>query len=170
MRELNRWQGIVIYPDLILKTICEPVAEFNLELQATIMGMKSKLAAHNGLGLAAPQVGISKRFFLMKRFEENQIVVVCNPVLKLEGQSEAGIEGCLSLPGVRNQVFRNTNCIMLYQDVNGEMHEVKLEALEARIAQHECDHLNGVLFIDRLSRQMRRATLRDYQKIIGRGL
>ena len=126
---------------------------------------------YNGVGLAGNQVGALLRIFVLERQVKKdatpETLIVCNPRIMIwEGPEVGEQEGCLSLPGVYNQVMRGTRVDMLYQDpLYGKEHSIYLEGLEARIVQHEVDHLNGIMFFDRLaSKQMRKATIREYIK------
>jgi peptide deformylase len=105
-----------------------------------------------GVGLAAPQVGIAKRFMLVSPTgERDDVRVVLNPeVLRTEGEEEME-EGCLSFPGLYGTVRRATRVHVTYRDLDWAAHDLELEGFVARIFQHEFDHLNGVVFVDRMS-------------------
>ena len=140
------------WDDPVLSTVCDPISgdefgpkleEFGRELIAT---MKSK----NGLGLAAPQVGVTKRVFAMEFPDHSGAVpkVIVNPVLILTGLTVPGREGCLSLPNLFEQVYRSEGVVMKYSDPLGVEGEVTLTEMEARIVQHETDHVDGIMFFD----------------------
>ena len=115
-----------------------------------------------GLGLAAPQAGESLRLFILK-IDDISLrghTVFVNPVLELEGPIEKYEEGCLSIPGIYEQIPRSSLVTLRAQDRDGREFELKLENLVARVVQHECDHLEGILFVDRLT-PIRRRLLRS---------
>jgi peptide deformylase len=135
---------IVKAPDPILKIVCEPVTMTNPRVQDFAGLMVHKLLKVGGLGLAAPQVGQAIRLFVMK--QGNQILVCFNPEITRRGKDTAtDVEGCLSIPGKRFRVVRNKICDLTYTAMDGQRHTIKLKGLEARCAQHEMDHLNGIL-------------------------
>jgi peptide deformylase len=163
---------IVTWYNPILETSAEAVTEFGPDTAAMGSEMITVMRKYNGVGLAGNQVGALLRIFVMDRQsdeakEKQKSLIVCNPRILISGDEIAGQEGCLSLPGVWNQVMRGTKVDMIYQDpLHGKEHTIYLEGLEARICQHEVDHLNGIMFVDRLaSKQMRKATMREYVKL-----
>lgn len=143
---------IVHYPDPVLKRIASPVTEFGPELRAFADRLLTLMREGKGVGLAAPQVGVSIRLFVCNATGEPGDDVVCvNPVLKDGvGQSELE-EGCLSIPGVTVNVRRATKIVMQAVDLQGQPFELVGSDLAARIWQHETDHLDGRLIIDRMS-------------------
>lgn len=146
---------LVYYPDQILKTPCEPVTEFNEELHAQLDQMREIMKANNGIGLAANQVGISKRFFIMQD-KNGKIWDFVNPKITDEEGLIQINEGCLSAPGVHVQPVRAETITVHAQDRNGEAFTIIAEAVEAVCIQHENDHINGVFFFDKVPRQQRR--------------
>jgi peptide deformylase len=136
----------------------------------------STMEEGNGIGLASPQVGVLKRMFVMRfpDHEDLKPIVVCNPTLDLGGVVMLGREGCLSLPGIFEQVIRAEEVIMRYRDPGGKHDEVALHNLDARVAQHEFDHMNGIMFFNykdkrekygaRMSKQVSKQTLRRWEK------
>jgi peptide deformylase len=164
---------IVLWADPILKKIAEPVADsaFGQTLEDFGRQMIETMQAYNGLGLAGPQVGVSNRIFVMTfpDHKERKPLVVVNPVLKLSGATLYQYEGCLSFPGLQEQVPRSAEVVMEYQDpLEGEWNEYTLANWDARVSAHEFDHCNGVMFFDRMSRQMRKALLRQWEEQYGR--
>lgn len=108
---------------------------------------------HKGVGIAAPQVGINRRLILVQRFDKdgNPFESIFNPeIISLSDSLHARIEGCLSIPEIRDTVIRPWMIEIKYQDIHGEYIHEKVEGFTARIFQHEIDHLNGVLFTDRI--------------------
>ncbi len=140
----------------ILRTVCDPVVEFDDNL-AELVGemidtMKDPKAP--GIGIAAPQVGVNARVFIVtlgiEKKKEKDYVMVNPEVLSKSEDLAVAEEGCLSLPGVYGNVLRPTAIKVKYQDLKGNWCEMKLRDLDARVFLHELDHLNGVLFIDKL--------------------
>lgn len=143
--------NIVHYPDARLRKKAAAVREFNDELRAIVARMYEVMRNEKGVGLAAPQVGLPLRVFVMNPTgEPGDCLALVNPQLsEQEGAAEAE-EGCLSLPGVTITVRRATRARLKAQDEHGRPIEVAGEGLVARIWQHEIDHLDGVLIIDRM--------------------
>lgn len=147
---------IVLYPDPRLRAKNAPVTNFDEELEATTREMFKLMYATKGVGLAAPQVGLNIRLMVYnpsgseKKTDEE--VVLCNPKIVWKSKvKEDGQEGCLSFLSICGQVTRPIAIKVQAQGLNGEPVEVELEEWEARIFQHELDHLDGILFIDRMS-------------------
>ncbi|MBU8922113.1 MAG: peptide deformylase [Bacteroidales bacterium] len=143
-----------IYGDPVLRKKSEKVTEFDDELLAFLDDMAETMILEDGVGLAAPQVGVSKQIAVINREPGNpaSLIKVINPeIVNFSDENENVEEGCLSVPGIRGKVVRPTSLEMTYQDEKGERYELKTDGLEARIIQHELDHLNGVLFVDKLS-------------------
>jgi len=161
------------WDDPVLSEVCQPVHELEFgsqqlrDLGQTMVGVMN---SYDGFGLAAPQVGLATRMFVMhfpesKRTKEP--LVVCNPTLQLHGDNVLMREGCLSLPDIFEQVTRQRFATMHYFQPDGLEREIELSELDARVAQHETDHLNGIMFFDRshMSKQVRKAVLRKWDKI-----
>ena len=142
---------IVRYPDPRLRKNCQPVTEFDGELKALVSRMLELMHEGRGIGLAAPQVGVLKRLFVMNiTGEEKDDLVFINPEIHdMHGVREAE-EGCLSLPEVYAQIRRASQCTIRAQDLEGKRIELKGEDLLCRVWQHETDHLNGTLILDRM--------------------
>jgi peptide deformylase len=159
---------IVKYPDPILQKPTEPVTEFNEELQALVDDMFESMYAAQGIGLAAPQIGISKRLTVIdlsfKKNPEEKIVLINPEIIHKEGKQNEE-EGCLSLPEIREKVSRAMKVRVRAQNVKGEWFEIDGEELLARAFQHEIDHLDGVLFIFRVSALKRDLLLRKIRKM-----
>lgn len=150
---------IVKYPNDILKQVCEPVTEFGEQLHKALDEMKTIMEANAGMGLAANQVGIAKRFFIMKDLK-GKIHEFINPKIVSSDGHQALEEGCLSLPGQFTTVDRPAQITVEAQDRNGEPFKIGAIELEAVCISHEIDHLDGIFYIEKLSRQQRRAILR----------
>lgn len=142
---------IIHYPDPRLRAACTPVETFDEDLAALAARMLQLMKAAPGVGLAAPQVGITRRMFVMHPLGDDAVdEVFVNPVIEgLDGAREAE-EGCLSLPEVFVKVRRFTRCRITAQDLEGKPVSRVGEDLIARIWQHETDHLDGKLILDRM--------------------
>ena len=160
---------IVKYGEPVLETPGEPVTEFDASLKRLVSDMFETMYASRGVGLAAPQVGVSKRLFVMdcSGGDPAARVALVNPVvLSVEGD-QTGDEGCLSFPGVFFAVKRSLRAVVRAQDLSGEEFEFDGLELEARCTLHETDHCDGVVFIDRttpLKRELVRRKIRRLQK------
>jgi peptide deformylase len=143
---------ILEYPDPRLRTRAEPVTVFDAALAKLAEDMFETMYAAPGVGLAATQVNVHKRLIVIDVSEDKQgRVVYINPeLLALEGTGVME-EGCLSVPGIFDEVKRAARVRARYQDITGKTHEVELEGLAAVCLQHEMDHLDGKLFVDYLS-------------------
>jgi len=160
---------IVKYPDPVLETPAEPVTEFDDELKQLVADMFETMYAAPGVGLAAPQVGVSKRLFVMDCSggkDPAQRIAMINPVV-LRGEGEqTGEEGCLSFPGIFFPVTRNLRAVVQAQDVNGNTFEIDGLELTARCMLHETDHCDGILFIQRTTPLKREMVKRKIRKLI----
>lgn len=146
MKSRGRPLSLRIFPDDVLQQICEPVERFDAELRDLIDEMLVLMRASNGIGLAAPQVGITKRLFVCEI--ENSSISLINPsITNVSGQAEM-IEGCLSLPNVQVNIARNDCIRVAGYDPEGRRKQIELTGLWARVVQHEIDHLDGVLICD----------------------
>lgn len=161
---------IVKYPDPILSKRGEPVAVFDDKLKTLVEEMFESMYAAQGIGLAAPQIGISQRLTVIDiSFKKNpdEKIVLINPEIVAREGKQFEEEGCLSLPEIREKVRRAARVKVKAQDVSGKWFEVEGEELLARAFQHEIDHLDGILFIDHLSRLKRdlvKSRIRKLQK------
>jgi peptide deformylase len=159
---------IVKYPDPILQKPTLPVTEFNEGLRSLVDDMFESMYAAQGIGLAAPQIGISKRITVIdlsfKKNPEEKIVLINPEIIHKEGKQNEE-EGCLSLPEIREKVSRAERVRVRAQDVEGNWLEIDGEELLARAFQHEIDHLDGILFIFRVSALKRDLLLRKIRKM-----
>lgn len=157
---------VVLYPDEKLATVCEPVAEINEELNRFIDDMFDTMYEHEGIGLAAPQVGVLKRVITIDiEGDKTNPVVLINPEI-LESSGETGIEeGCLSIPGHRALVPRKEKVKVKALNRQGEDIIFEADGLFAICIQHEIDHLNGVLFVDHISSLKRQRIKEKMQKL-----
>jgi len=146
--------GLQIYGSKVLRKKGSTVDEFDDELVLFIDRMVETMIIEEGVGLAAPQVGVSRQIAVVNPEPGNEktLIKMVNPVIvSSSDDTESFEEGCLSVPGVRGNVIRPAAIEVHYQDEAGEKRELRADGLLARIIQHEVDHLNGVLFIERLS-------------------
>ncbi len=141
------------YGDPVLREKCEPVTVFDEELKSFVERMFSIMKAARGVGLAAPQVGDTRRVFIIDLSEhdfDSEPTAFINPVIEKTGGEQAGEEGCLSFPDLYLEVHRPEKVIVRFQDLHGKTHRAEATGLAARAILHENDHLDGVLFIDYL--------------------
>jgi peptide deformylase len=163
---------IVKYPEPVLEQPGEPVTEFNAELRKFVADMFETTYASQGIGLAAPQVGISKRITvidLSQGKDPAQKLVLINPeVISSEGRQYEE-EGCLSFPDIREKVVRAAKVRIRAQDERGKWFEMDGAELLARAFQHEIDHLDGIVFLFRMSALKRGLNLRKIRKMQSEG-
>lgn len=159
---------ILTYPDPVLTAVAKPVTEFGAPLKALVQDMLFTMYHAPGIGLAAPQVGHSIRLFVIDvnydketiknaegkavtRFVDTQPMVFVNPIITGTSGSTTYEEGCLSVPGVYEEVKRYQTVNVKYQDLDGNEHSLDADELLSICIQHENDHLDGIVFIERLS-------------------
>jgi len=148
------------YPDPVLRMRAREVEEFDGDLGKLAERLTHLLREANGLGLAATQIGVLRRAFVFLPDPEQEPVVVVNPTFGVTSEErETDTEGCLSLQGVVIPVERHLSLTLEGQDLEGNDVKLELEGLPARIAQHELDHLDGVLILDRTTPEARREAL-----------
>jgi peptide deformylase len=168
----NKIHEVVKWPDPVLQKPGEKVTVFDAKLKKLVDEMFESMYAAQGIGLAAPQIAISKRITVIdvsfKKDPEERIALINPEIIEREGK-QVEEEGCLSLPEIREKVTRAAKVKVKAQDVSGEWFEVEGDELLARALQHEIDHLDGVLFIDRLSRLKRDLVIRKIKKLIKNG-
>jgi peptide deformylase len=155
---------ILRWPDPRLATVCAPVTGDD-DLTDLVRAMFETMYNAPGRGLAAPQVGVLKRLFVMDCGwkDGNMTPMVCiNPEIIWSEGMAVGSEGCLSIPGVLAEVMRPERITLRYHDLDGAEHEVTLDGFEARCAQHELDHLDGIVTFDRLSPEARQVVEQAY--------
>jgi peptide deformylase len=138
---------IVKHPDPILRERAKEVTKFNASLHKLLDDMAETMYDADGVGLAAPQVGVLKRVFVVDADEQGLIELVNPEIVSMEGE-QFGAEGCLSIPGLQGDVRRANKVVIKGQDRYGNPVQYEGTDLLARAFQHELDHLNGVLFID----------------------
>lgn len=164
---------IVIYPDPRLKKVSAPITQFDAALPEMAQQMFALMRENKGVGLAAPQVGINIRLFVMNPTgnpEDDRVYI--NPILTEAEGDEEGEEGCLSIPELRVKIFRAKKLRMEAQNLAGEKVEENADGYIARVWQHETDHLNGVLITDRMgavAKIAHRAMLKELEEKFKRG-
>jgi peptide deformylase len=147
------------YPDPVLRMEARPVEEFDEDLLRLVIRMKDLMQEANGVGLAATQVGVLRRVFVFAPDDERVLALV-NPSLTQRGEEqEIDDEGCLSIQGVTVPVERSTAVRLEGRDEQGQEVAYDLEGMPARIAQHEYDHLDGKLMLDRTTPEARREAM-----------
>lgn len=159
---------LLFYPHEFLRTTCDPVENFDEELQQVVDMMLRTMRDLNGAGLAAPQVGVDLRIIVLSWQDRPHVVI--NPAYVMREGSQHSPEGCLSIPEVFAQVERAKAVKIEAQDVNGRKFLTSAIDFNAAVIQHEIDHLNGVLFIDHLNRNQRRACEREWEKVREAGI
>jgi peptide deformylase len=147
------------YPDAALKMTARPVEEFDDDLRRLVDRMKQLMVDANGIGLAATQVGVLQRLFVFQIAEDETVALVNPQILERSEVKTVDDEGCLSIQGVHLPVERSTMVTIAGQDENGADVRYELEEPYSRVAQHEADHLDGVLILDRTTPEARREAL-----------
>jgi peptide deformylase len=160
---------IVLYPEPVLRAKCRAIPQVTDEHRTLAQDMLETMRAANGVGLAAPQVGVDLQLAVIDvshnpecvtylringqdaDLVKSMPVVFINPKIEGGAQKENGEEGCLSFPDLRSQIRRSVDVTVTYQTLDGDTVTLETDGLLARAFQHEIDHLNGVLFIDRMS-------------------
>jgi len=152
------------YPDPVLRNPAGPVAEVDDEVRTLVERMLGIMESAHGVGLAAPQIGVARRVLVYRARDEDEAHVLINPELVERSEEvEVGTEGCLSLLGGELQVpvERHLRIRVSARDAGGDPVDLDAEGFEARVIQHEIDHLDGVLIFDRAGDQDRREALRE---------
>jgi len=158
---------ILTWPHPMLEAVCNPVDAVTPEVRALAEDMLETMYAAPGRGLAAPQVGELLRLFVMdvtwKESERNPVVCINPDILERSEQVASADEGCLSIPGVAANVERPTSIRMVWTDLNGVVQDQWLTGFAALCAQHELDHLDGIVTLDRVDHAQREAILETYK-------
>jgi peptide deformylase len=154
---------VLKFPHPVLRKKCEKVETVDDEIKKIARDMAETMYAENGIGLAASQVGISKRIFVVDVDEE--LITVINPVISVSGEKEKMEEGCLCLPKVTVEIERLSNAQVKGLDIDGKGILIEAVDLLARALQHETDHLNGMLIIDHLSKVKRDMVVKKFRKL-----
>ena len=153
--------NVVKFGDPVLKSVASPVASFGPELRAEVERMIAIMRDGMGVGLAATQLGVLRRLLVFRAGADGEPTALVNPVIEwLSDEGSLAEEGCLSLPRVTMDVERPLHARVSGRDAEGEEIVIEASGLEARVLQHELDHLDGILILDRTSRSQRKAALR----------
>ncbi len=149
-------RDIKIYPDPVLREQCAAVTEFGSDLQTLVSDMALTMYAASGIGLAASQIGVVQRVAVVDvSSKQNERLIIVNPEIVWSQGSVPSEEGCLSIPDFRETIQRKEQIVLQAQNETGKEFELKASGILAICIQHEVDHLNGVLFVDHLSRLKR---------------
>ena len=152
---------IRVYGDPVLRTRAVPVERFDERLHEEVQRMGLVMGDAIGVGLAAPQVGVSHRLLVYRVEPDSPVQAIVNPTIEWASKDKEWLEeGCLSLPGVHVDVERPIHVRVRAQDERGEPIHVEASGFEARVIQHEIDHLDGVLILDRTTRGARKEAIR----------
>ena len=156
---------IVLYPGAVLLAKAQPVDKFGPPVVRLVRDMFETMAAHDGVGLAAPQVGVSKRILVLREPDNEREMCLVNPEIASVDGTETAEEGCLSFPHIYAPVARHARIRVQALDEHGNPQTFEAAGLLARIIQHETDHLDGVVFFDRLDVLTRDAKLREWNEV-----
>jgi len=188
---MTQLYNVILHPDPALKQVANPIGNIDAEIQSQAQRMMHTMYETRGIGLAANQVNILNRMFVMdvdptcwtyknesastlqiesayregQEVQPNPIVMINPEIVKSSTQKSVYLEGCLSLPQQYGDVERPAHITVQYMDENGEQKTMEASGLESHCIQHELDHLNGVLFIDYLSRLKRGTLIRKLEKL-----
>jgi peptide deformylase len=155
------------FGDPVLRTTALEVKRFDDELIAEIEQMGELMHDALGVGLAATQLGVLHRVLVYRAYTDDPLTALVNPVIEWASEElESAEEGCLSLPGVHVEVQRAARLRARARDAHGEEIVVEAEGLEARVIQHEIDHLDGILILDRISREARKQAMREMREAV----
>ncbi|HQU83692.1 MAG TPA: peptide deformylase [Pyrinomonadaceae bacterium] len=159
---------IVHYPEPVLLQVGKPVVVFDENLEKLVSDMFETMYDAQGVGLAAPQVGVSQRLFVMDCSGGEDLsrkFAIINPEIITQEGEQVGDEGCLSFPGIYTKVKRELRTVVRFQDVKGEFDELDITDLEARCVLHETDHCDGIVFLDRMTALKREFAKRKIKKL-----
>ncbi len=149
----------------VLRKKAEKVIEFDSSLTMLIDAMFETMEESDGIGLAAPQIGILKRFFVVDTRKQNEKIAFINPeIVEMSHEIGSYEEGCLSIPGMYYDIDRPLAVTIQAQDVKGKSFTIQATGLLARVVQHEYDHLSGTLFIDRMEEGAREMLVKAYNR------
>lgn len=161
--------NLLIYPNPILKEKAKEITEITSETKKLSNDMLETMYYHNGIGLAANQIGVLQRIFvldLQENDKKNPIVFINPKIIKSSEEQGEEEEGCLSLPNLTAKVKRPLCIELVYQDLEGTTKKLKTDGMLSICIQHEIDHLNGIMFIDNISPLKRTMLLNKYKKYL----
>ena len=146
----------------ILRTKSSPIERIDKSIKKLAKDMMETMIKSNGMGLAAPQIGVNKRLIVVLfnyDTDHEMVLPLVNPEIQsFSKEANKGEEGCLSLPGIYKPVERSSHVRLKFQDLKGNTQILELDDMNARVVQHEIDHLDGVLFVDRVEEQAKEAS------------
>jgi peptide deformylase len=155
------------FGDPVLRAAALPVDRFDESLASEVEQMGELMHDALGIGLAATQLGVLHRVLVYRAYSDDPLTALVNPVIEWAAEElETLEEGCLSLPGVHVEVERPAQVRVRARDVAGKELVVEAEGLEARVIQHEIDHLDGILILDRIPRELRKQTMREMREAV----
>ncbi|TDL35088.1 peptide deformylase [Jeotgalibacillus sp. S-D1] len=153
---------IVKHPDSRLVKECETVTDFSGSLHALLDNMYDTMVESDGVGIAAPQVGVCKKIAIVDLDDDEGTIEMINPTVTFKDGKDTDVEGCLSFPGIYGEVERVNVVTVKAQDRHGEWFELEAEGYLSRAIQHEVDHLSGVLFTSKITRYVTEEELEGY--------
>ena len=151
-----------------LREVSSPVHCINDEIKNLLDEMFITLERSNGIGLAAPQVGKNIRLFIVQLEPDSKMVFINPEIIRTSDEQCTMEEGCLSIPKIYEKVVRPKDVMLQYMDINGKKQLIQAGGLLARVIQHEYDHLNGVLFVDRLEQATKEKAIGKFKKLYGK--
>ncbi|SFC06000.1 peptide deformylase [Bacillus sp. OV322] len=155
---------IVMFPDKILEQKCDKVTNFDRNLAKLLNNMHETMIEADGVGLAAPQIGLRKMIAVVEIDDESGVIELINPVIVEQDGEQTGPEGCLSFPDIYGEVKRAYKIKVQAQDRKGHHYEIEAEDFLARAIQHEIDHLNGILFTSKITHYLTQEELEGYEE------
>ncbi|MDR2659916.1 MAG: peptide deformylase [Spirochaetaceae bacterium] len=156
---------VLIFGNETLRQKSEPIKNINEEIETLVSGMFDILEKHQGVGLAAIQIGMPKRLFITQIGKDIPRVFINPSVIETSGELADYEEGCLSLPGVWGHIARPKTVRLQAWNEKGKPFTMDADGILARVIQHECDHLDGTLFVDKLSALKRERLINKYEKL-----
>lgn len=159
-------RDIVQFPDALLRTRCEPVTAFDAELRALAEDLTDSIVDAEGIGIAAPHIGVLQRVMVLKMTLEEPAIAYVNPeVIWTSKETRKQYEASISLPNTGDEVERPARVKVRYQDLTGATHEVEADGLMAACLQHEIDQLDGIFWTSKLSRLKRERVMKRAEKV-----
>jgi peptide deformylase len=155
---------IRLFPDPVLREAASPVTQVDDDLRRLVADMGETMRAAPGIGLAAPQVGIQRRVLVYSLHEEDPVVAVINPEIAEREGEVTDFEGCLSIPGLSYEVTRAQRVVVRGLDEQGKPVAIEASDLAAFVRQHAFDHLDGILFIDRIDPELRKEAMQQLRE------
>ncbi|MDZ5711603.1 peptide deformylase [Jeotgalibacillus haloalkalitolerans] len=155
---------IVTHPDTRLEQECSKVTVFDRKLHEKLDQLFDLMMEHDGIGIAAPQAGITERIAIVYLDDETGVIEMINPEIKYISGEEKDVEGCLSFPGIFGEVNRTDQIVLTAQDRNGKTFVMEADGYLSRAIQHEADHLDGILFTSKVTRYVTEEELKALEE------